>query len=342
MASISKIGKRYRALVRKGGHARCMTFGRRAEATAWAAKIESEIDQMKASGFMKPTGITVGDLITKYERELYAIKRWSPSKTRDLRIVKKRLGTDLLSSLSHPRIVEVFSEMHAEGAGGVGVSARIGYFIRALETAANLWRWTVPLEAARSARSALKSVGMITASVERDRRVSDAEVASIIAHLERMQSALPLRDVIHFCLATAMRIGEVCRIQWQDLNEADRTIKIRDRKHPTRKHGNDQTVPLLDFSGHDAFEIVMRQPRSHARIFPVNERTIGKYFIDAGTFLEIKPHVVLHDLRHESISRMFEKGYSIPEVSLVSGHRDWGNLRRYTNLRAVDLHRARA
>ena len=29
-----------------------------------------------------------------------------------------------------------------------------------------------------------------------------------------------------------------------------------------------------------------------------------------------------HDLRHEAISRFFEKGLSIPEVALISGHND--------------------
>ena len=31
-----------------------------------------------------------------------------------------------------------------------------------------------------------------------------------------------------------------------------------------------------------------------------------------------------HDLRHEAISRFFERGLSIPEVALISGHRILG------------------
>jgi integrase len=38
-----------------------------------------------------------------------------------------------------------------------------------------------------------------------------------------------------------------------------------------------------------------------------------------------------HDLRHEAISRFFELGLSIPEVSLISGHRDARMLFRYTH-----------
>jgi integrase len=44
-----------------------------------------------------------------------------------------------------------------------------------------------------------------------------------------------------------------------------------------------------------------------------------------------------HDLRHEAISRFFEKGLSIPEVALISGHKDVRQLFRYTHLKAEDV-----
>ncbi|MBU0799368.1 MAG: tyrosine-type recombinase/integrase [Alphaproteobacteria bacterium] len=44
-----------------------------------------------------------------------------------------------------------------------------------------------------------------------------------------------------------------------------------------------------------------------------------------------------HDLRHEAISRFFERGLSLPEVALISGHRDFRMLFRYTHLKAEDV-----
>ena len=44
-----------------------------------------------------------------------------------------------------------------------------------------------------------------------------------------------------------------------------------------------------------------------------------------------------HDLRHEAISRFFEMGLNMPEVAVISGHRDPRMLFRYTHLRAEDL-----
>ncbi|WP_299509013.1 tyrosine-type recombinase/integrase [Cypionkella sp.] len=44
-----------------------------------------------------------------------------------------------------------------------------------------------------------------------------------------------------------------------------------------------------------------------------------------------------HDLRHEAVSRFFERGLSHPEVALISGHRELRPRLRYTHLNAIDL-----
>src|SRR3984957_20409135 len=74
-----------------------MTFGTKQMAQSCAATIEGEIEQLKTSGLLKRAGPIVGDLIDRYIRELYPLKRWSASKTRDIRVVKRKLGADLVS-----------------------------------------------------------------------------------------------------------------------------------------------------------------------------------------------------------------------------------------------------
>ena len=44
-----------------------------------------------------------------------------------------------------------------------------------------------------------------------------------------------------------------------------------------------------------------------------------------------------HDLRHEAVSSFFERGLWMPEVALISGHRDARVLLRYTHLRPQDV-----
>ena len=45
-----------------------------------------------------------------------------------------------------------------------------------------------------------------------------------------------------------------------------------------------------------------------------------------------------NDLRHEGASRLFEAGFWIGQVPLVTGHEDWKMLRRYTHLKPESLH----
>jgi integrase len=56
-----------------------------------------------------------------------------------------------------------------------------------------------------------------------------------------------------------------------------------------------------------------------------------------GAAQETREDLRFHDLRHEAISRLFEKGLTVPEVALISGHRDARMLFRYTHLRAEDV-----
>ena len=44
-----------------------------------------------------------------------------------------------------------------------------------------------------------------------------------------------------------------------------------------------------------------------------------------------------HDLRREAATRLFEAGLSIEKVALVTGHKTWEMLRRYTRLKPEDL-----
>jgi integrase len=337
MPSIIERNGRWRALIRKSGHTRCETFGTRKAAKDWAAQVETEIEELKATGVMQPRGQTLATLIDRYVREMYPVKRWGRSKSFDLAYLRKHFGHLAPSQLTDFVLIEHFRRIFEAGTGGVAIGARLGYLVVVLRTARAAWKLDVPVKAAQEARATLVMLGMVSNSTRRTRRVSDAEIAALVALFDGKNSAVPLSDIIRFCLATAMRIGEVCRLRWEDLDREARTVIIRDRKHPTEKVGNDQVVPLLNATGFDAFSIVCRQPQKVERIFPANERTVSWYFTRAVTKLKL-PDLHLHDVRHEAISRLFAAGYQIQEVALVSGHRSWHSLKRYTHVRAQDLH----
>lgn len=172
---------------------------------------------------------------------------------------------------------------------------------------------------------------------ERDRRPANAEVERLVAHFDdKKRQRIPMGKVIRFAIATTMRAEEITRLQWADVNEATRTIVIRDRKDPQDKDGNDQEVPLLG----EAWTILQSMERTDPRVFPYNSKSFSSIFPRACQALNPPiDDLRFHDLRHEGISRLFEAGYSIPEVAILSGHKDWKMLKRYTQLKAASLHR---
>jgi integrase len=339
VASIIERNGRYRALVRTAGHNKCATFSTRAAAKQWATKVEGEVEQLRSGGVMQARGMTVGDLIDRYTRELYPAKRWGKSKSADLDRLKRELGDIAADKLTSALIVDSFRERHAQGAGKVVIAGQLGYLTDVLRVARTVWHLDVSVQAAQDARSALKHIGLVGKSRERDRRVSDAEVAQIIEHVESRQTLVPYADIVRFLLASAMRISEVTRLQWADLDEVNRVVIVRDRKDPRAKVGNDQVIALTDRCGTDAFQVLMRQSRDNGpRVFPYSEKTICSVFPRIVERLGLAD-LHLHDLRHEAISRLFESGLRIEQVAAISGHKSWQMLRRYTHVNAVTLHR---
>lgn len=74
-----------------------------------------------------------------------------------------------------------------------------------------------------------------------------------------------------------------------------------------------------------------RSSTNTGRIFPYNPRSSGTAFRRTCVELGIEDLHFL-DLRHEGTSRLFEAGLQIEQVALVTGHKDWKMLKRYTHL----------
>ena len=79
-------------------------------------------------------------------------------------------------------------------------------------------------------------------------------------------------------------------------------------------------------------------------MIPIEETTLFFYTARglSGAFLRLcRQHGLenlhFHNLRHEAISRFFEKGLNPLEVATIAGHKDARMLMRYTHLKAEDL-----
>lgn len=337
MASIRKRNGSWVADIRRAGHKSVSkSFPTKSLASEWARKIETGMDASYYRDERSLNSITFGELITKYRLELEAVKPFGKNKDAVLTTLHAALGSCLMSKFTSERLIEYIAARRAAGAGGVTVGIDLTYISGVLKAARVVWKMPVDVAVVADARAHLAHLGVSSRSKERTRRPTTDELNQLAAFFvaKGTRQKVPMPDLIAFAVATAMRLGEIIRIRWDDLNETDRTVIIRDRKHPREKVGNDQEVPLLA----DAYDIAARQPRTDARIFPVTEGTVSTIFPRACHRLGIKD-LAFHDLRHEGVSRLFEQGYTIEQVALISGHRDWKMLARYTQIRARDIHR---
>ncbi len=335
MASITKRGKKYRALVRKKGVTRCQTFQTKSAAKTWAIRIEAELDHVTTGSRLPAKGWTVGDLIDRYIADIKPVKQWSPGKDSVLNKIKQHIGDRTSASFSVHMVMAFVRDRRREGVGDATIAGDMSYLSSVMKYARNTLRLDVSVDAIKEARGALVDNGMVTQSIERTRRPTENELELLRAYYAKSWSKIPMMDIIDFAIASGMRRGEICKIEWGDLDEKKRIVVIRDRKHPQKKLGNHQTVPLLN----DAFDIVMRQPRGdHPRIFPYQKQSVSAAFIRACKATGIED-LHLHDFRHHALSILFEQGYQIQEVALISGHRSWDMLKRYTHIKPESLHR---
>lgn len=336
MASIRKRESSWVADIRRKGHKSISkSFPTKGMAQEWARKIEREMDTMDFKDGRGVALITLADLIERYKKDLGEVKPFGKNKAAVIESLKRNLGSTRLPELTTEKLTEHIDARMKEGAGGVTIGIELTYLGSIYRAAKQLWKLPVDSDFIASARANLQYRGVSTKSKERERRPTTAEIEALCAHYKaKKRQVVPMPDLILFAIETAMRLNEIINLKWSDLNETDKTIIIRDRKHPTEKQGNDQEVPLLG----DAFDIVKRQPEKADRIFPVTDGTVSSIFPRACQALKIKD-LRFHDLRHEGVSRLFEQGYAIEQVAMVSGHRDWKMLARYTQIRAKDLHR---
>jgi integrase len=348
LATITKLNSgSWRVQVRRKGKYVNETFRRRKDAEEWALEVERRIDRGESALARSSRDTkTFADLIKLHREDLQEVgKPIGRSKAASLALLEHRLGRLRIPELDRGRLILFGKERAREGAGPVTLGIDLGYIKTILSHAAAVHGVILSVEPIVLARIALARLGLVGKGNERDRRPTQDELDCLVAAFEaNPRQQIPVGRIIRFAVATAMRQDEIGRIEWTDFDPHKKMLLIRDRKDPRRKSGNNQRIPLLDVTGYDACAIIEEQRscvgESGGRIFPFNGKSVGTAFRRQCRELKIDD-LHFHDLRHEGTSRLFEAGFSIEEVSLVTGHKDWKMLRRYTHLKPEALHQPR-
>ena len=335
MATYSKLPSgRWRVQIRRGDIYRAATFDKKGDARDWATQIEAQAEQVQKGGLISPKGLNVGHLVEMYREAIPGGGRTKGACLARLETRLKRTKPDRLPFA----LRDYIDKRMAEGAGGVTIAQDLSYLSTVLDWARHSRRIDVNPEVAKDARRSLKHRKLNTRSRERTRRPTPDELARLFALWDaNPRQKIPMPELCRFALASAMRLGEICRIRAEDVDEAARSVIIRERKDPKHNDQNDQTVPLVG----DAWAMVKTRLKTHKAgpLFPYDPRSVSAAFTRGCKAVAIDD-LHFHDLRHEATVQLFRMGLDIPRVALITGHKSWENLKRYTNLNAEDVHNA--
>lgn len=335
MATIRKRGDKYHVQIRKkGSRSLTRSFSTRADANAWARKVESEIERGVFLDTTEAQETTLAQALDRYATEILSTlssnNRWlSKSK-----VLKTHLGRYPLSSLSSTEIA-AYRDRRLQTVGPQTVKHELGLLGRVLKKCAHEWGIHLPRGVPQVQQPKLPQ--------GRERRLEPKEEQRLLAALKDTPT---VRAVVVFALETGMRRGEIAAMRWEHLDLRARTLQI-----PQTKTGVPRRIPL----SWKAAQVLRTLPRRlDGHVFGIQPDSITQAFERAcrrarkdyeqeckkdrrqptpGFLQDLR----FHDLRHEATSRFFEKGLSLMEVGSITGHRDLRMLNRYTHLRAEDL-----
>ncbi len=315
------------------------TFGKQAQAKAWGSRRVAEIEERGIPSDSDAGKITVRDLLQRYINDPDLGGKVGRTKGYVLNmLVDCDIADVMLADLSVNDVVEHGRQRAGAGAGPATVSHDLSYLSSVLTAAKPIFGIDYSANPVVDARVILVNLGIVGKSQRRNRRPVGDELDRLVeglrARQEHRAAVIPYIDILNFSILSCMRIGEVCRIRWDDIDETQRAVLVRDRKDPRKKDGNHMKVALLG----DAWDIVQRQPKKSEFIFPYVSKSVSAGFQRVRESLGIED-LRYHDMRREGASRLFEAGFSIEDVAQVTGHRSLNVLWQvYRELYPKNLH----
>lgn len=333
MATFRQRNGRWQAIIRRPTLKATRTFDRKVDAQSWARAKERDADLGHMPGRMAGT---IAALVDRYEKEMWKDKRWGTSKANELVTIKRDLGPLALEMVTSSRLLTYLRGLDI---GPATAGTRLSYLKEVLRVAKDIWGLAVPLEAVGEAIVAGRRHKLVGRSQVRDRRPTAEEIAAILDFTKDREGSVDIRAVVEVLSVMPLRLGELLRIGWDDAVPDRRSVILRGRKHPDiREKEKAQEVPLVTFRGVDTYALVFDRPRYMDAPFPYKPNSVSMAFIMACKDLAIKD-LHLHDLRAHAISVLLEAGVPIPQVALMSGHRNWKILQRnYSRIDPASVH----
>ncbi|GAB2507415.1 site-specific integrase [Microbulbifer agarilyticus] len=303
------------------------TFGKKAQAKAWADRREMQLQDPTERLKKQCRGYTVGDVLQTYLDDFIDVGNFGRSKLATIKALINRPDLADIDAMSLRRSdILDYLRRRLKEAKPQTVKNDIMWLSVAFKTIAASREWPIAADEVSAAFDVASQTKMVKKAEQRDRRPTLGELEQIIELSERSGRAeIPLGEVVLFAIFSARRQEEITKLRWDDLDCEKQRILVREAKDPVRPVSYWVHVP------DEALAVIERQPRTDARIFPFDSKSISGRFTRMVKLLGIDD-LRFHDLRHEAASYWFERGLQIHRVAQITGHRSWGTLKRYTHL----------
>lgn len=319
MATFRKRSNGWQARIqRKGYPDLAKTFDSRSEALSWARDMEYQIDKGVFHLPLNTKEATLSELLERYRKEITPHKKsQKPELYRIKGFLKSNLADRYVSNLRSSDFASYRDARLKLGKAGNTVKQELALISHLFFVARAEWGF-------ESLDNPIRHIRKPKLAKGRTRRVTDDEINLLINNTD----SFDLPFILKLAVETGMRRGEIASISWSDINIQRRVIYLWDTKN-----GEDRQVPLSS----KAIALLESIPRRNdGRLFGMTAHAISYAFIRSRRRVNLED-LHFHDLRHEAISRIFEKGLNVMEVGSISGHKTLQMLKRYTHLKAEEL-----
>lgn len=245
-------------------------------------------------------------------------------------ISEHEFGQTKVGTLTQQQLYDFADLLSSEERSPQTVAGYMSHLARTLNWA-NDRGTIIPVEVVAIAMRTMWEDEVLARSEQRDRRPEVWELDQILSAIfKNKRQKIPVGHILVFALFSARRISEICRLRWEDLNEEESKILVREMKHPRQKKRNNVWCDLPP----EAMAIIRVMPRISKFIFPFDPRSVGAAFRRHREKVGVVD-LRFHDLRHEAISRLSEMGTQAEFVAKTSGHKGASCLERYTHVMKV-------
>ena len=315
MASIRKKRNKFAVRICKKGHPTIYkSFNLRSSAVRWAKSIETDMERNIFEDYSNASTTTLKDILIRYRDEVTSKKKGQKSETYKInKLINHKISNINLLGLKSSHIASLKEDFKDKA------PQTIKHYIQQVSVVWNFakreWGITLPIS------NPCSMVSMPKINNKCDNILTHHEWENLISNCSNY-----IKDFVYILYNTGARYSELANLRQENVDLKQGIITFEDTKN-----GESRKIPVTT----KVLE-VLKKYRFGSTVFKLNYQTVYDHFQVAKNKAGIV-NFRMHDLRACFCTNALLSGMSIAEVAAISGHKDWGQLKRYTRIRPKDL-----